>query len=271
VFVEHGLSAAKVEDITARAGVSKGAFYLHFGSKEDCFRQIVEGFLAKLASCLDEGPPNAEVRGTEDWAQHLASWLRHDVAIFDFCWQNRGLMNILLTGGGGGPFGYLMDEFAERVAEQIQVWARHLVAVGVYRNDVDPELFPALIAGGYERMIRAMIKRTTRPDIERWSRQALDVYMRGVLTDAARAVVDREVSRPGGPPVSASSGDGGLVKPGEPPPSSASVGFAIGAPLPNAGGGLVTMGPPPPKPATRLVKMMQAAGAPVAGARARNG
>ena len=63
VFVEHGLGASKVEDITARASVSKGAFYLHFESKEDCFRQIVEGFVAKLASCLDDGPPPPSALG----------------------------------------------------------------------------------------------------------------------------------------------------------------------------------------------------------------
>jgi AcrR family transcriptional regulator len=194
VFVEHGLTAAKVEDITARAGVSKGAFYLHFASKEDCFRQIVEAFLAKLASCLDEAPPTAEVDGVAKWAEHIDDWYDHDVEMFDFCWQNRGLMSILFTGGGGGPYGYLVDEFAERVGHQIEVWARHLMSVGVYRSDLDPEVFPALIAGGYDRMIREMIKRPRRPDIEGWARQGLDIYMRGVLTDEARAVVDREVT-----------------------------------------------------------------------------
>jgi AcrR family transcriptional regulator len=193
VFVEHGLPAAKVEEITARAGVSKGAFYLHFASKEDCFRQIVEGFLAKLASCLDEAPPTAEVKGANAFAAHLAGWLAHDIEIFDFCWQNRGLMGILFSGGGAGTYGYLMDEFAERCSEQVEVWVRHLVRVGIYRPDVDPEVLPALLAGGYERMIRAMIKRTKRPDIEAWARQALDLYMRGVLTDEARAVLDQSV------------------------------------------------------------------------------
>ncbi len=53
VFAEHGLAASKVEHITARAGVSKGAFYLHFESKDDCWRQIIEGFVAKLANCLE--------------------------------------------------------------------------------------------------------------------------------------------------------------------------------------------------------------------------
>src|SRR3954466_1643678 len=99
VFVERGLSAAKVEDITARAGVSKGAFYLHFESKDDCFRQIVEGFVAKLATCLDDAPPptGADPQtpgGMGRLVEQLARWHAHDLSIFEFCWQNRGLMGI---------------------------------------------------------------------------------------------------------------------------------------------------------------------------------
>jgi AcrR family transcriptional regulator len=195
VFVEHGLTAAKVEDITARAGVSKGAFYLHFATKEECFRQIVEGFLAKLASCLHEAPSTSAVTGVRDWAALLDAWHAHDVEIFEFCWHNRGLMSILFKGGGGGgAYGYLMDEFAERVAQQIEVWCKHLISVAVYRDDLDPEVLPSLLAGGYERLMREMIKRPKRPDIEAWARQSLNVYMRGLLTGPARAVLDREVS-----------------------------------------------------------------------------
>jgi AcrR family transcriptional regulator len=195
VFVEHGLAAAKVEDITARAGVSKGAFYLHFESKEDCFRQIIEAFVAKLGACLDSGPhaPPAASDGMEDLAGHLAHWHAHDVEIFEFCWQNRGLMGILFSGGGGLPYGYLVDTFAERVSQQIEAWARHLMAAGVYREDLDPGVLPALISGAYERLIREMIKRPRRPDLEGWARQAMDLHLRGLLTDQARAVLDREV------------------------------------------------------------------------------
>ena len=52
-FVASGLGRAKVEDITSRAGLSKGAFYLHFESKEDAFRQLVETMVARLASLMD--------------------------------------------------------------------------------------------------------------------------------------------------------------------------------------------------------------------------
>jgi AcrR family transcriptional regulator len=233
VFVEHGLNAAKVEDITARAGVSKGAFYLHFESKEDCFRQIVEGFVAKLATCVgDPHPSPPQAVAPAHLAELIAVWHAHDVDVFEFCWQNRGLMGILFSGGGGAPYAYLIDEFAERMSGQIEAWARQLIAAGIYRADVDPTVLPALISGGYERLMRAMIKRPKRPDIAAWARQAMGLYLRGLLTDEARAVVDRQVkwspdeSGPvpvvhGDPsleegPASAASPGGGRVSAGSP-------------------------------------------------------
>ena len=47
VFAEKGLEGARVEEIARRAKVSKGAFYLHFESKEEAFREVVESFLAR--------------------------------------------------------------------------------------------------------------------------------------------------------------------------------------------------------------------------------
>lgn len=49
VFAEKGFAAARLEDIAARAGVSKGAVYLYFATKEDIFRAVVEqGFAPNL-------------------------------------------------------------------------------------------------------------------------------------------------------------------------------------------------------------------------------
>lgn len=41
VFAEKGFAAAKLDDIAARAGISKGALYLYFETKEDLFRAVV--------------------------------------------------------------------------------------------------------------------------------------------------------------------------------------------------------------------------------------
>src|SRR5690348_6762618 len=136
VFAEHGLAASKVEHITARAGVSKGAFYLHFESKDDCWRQIIEGFVAKLANCLDV-PVDFSEDLSESVCAHLERWHRHDLEILEFCWQNRALLRMVLAGGGGAPYAYLIDEFAVRIAETSEGWLRLAMKAGVYRDDID--------------------------------------------------------------------------------------------------------------------------------------
>src|SRR5712692_9542285 len=50
-FARRGLRGARIEDITAACGLSKGAFYLHFPSKEALFGELVETFFGHLASC----------------------------------------------------------------------------------------------------------------------------------------------------------------------------------------------------------------------------
>ena len=193
VFAEHGLSASKVEHITARAGVSKGAFYLHFESKDDCWRQIIEGFVAKLASCIDD-PGDAGESLHENATEHLARWHRHDLEIFEFCWLNRAILKMVLAGGGGVPYAYLIDELAARMAETSEAWLRQAMSAGVYREDLEPRVVAALISGAYERLVRELIGLPKRPDIAAWSHQALSLFTCGLLTEEARRVLDREVS-----------------------------------------------------------------------------
>src|SRR5579859_6550136 len=113
VFLDCGLEKARIEDITARAGRSKGAFYLHFESKEEAFRQIVETFVARLSSCIDAAN-DAFMTAASDPDNFLARCGEIDLEILEFMWQNRGVVQLMLEGGGSADFGYLIDEFAER-------------------------------------------------------------------------------------------------------------------------------------------------------------
>jgi AcrR family transcriptional regulator len=52
VFAERGFAAARLEDIARRAGVSKGALYLYFETKEDIFRAVVAQAIAPNVQAL---------------------------------------------------------------------------------------------------------------------------------------------------------------------------------------------------------------------------
>jgi AcrR family transcriptional regulator len=54
IFEEHGFLDARISDIAERAGLSHGAFYHYFDSKEQIFRELAATIDAQLSQPLDE-------------------------------------------------------------------------------------------------------------------------------------------------------------------------------------------------------------------------
>ena len=53
LFSNRGFNAASVDDICAEAGVSKGAFYHHFESKQALFLALLDGWLKTIDNAID--------------------------------------------------------------------------------------------------------------------------------------------------------------------------------------------------------------------------
>lgn len=69
VFAEKGFAAARLDEIAARAGVSKGALYLYFETKQDLFQAVVGQVVApnlaqvKAMAAAHPGPFSDLIRG----------------------------------------------------------------------------------------------------------------------------------------------------------------------------------------------------------------
>ena len=53
VFAEKGFAAARLDDIAKRAGVSKGALYLYFETKQDIFKAVVKDAVAPNIGAIE--------------------------------------------------------------------------------------------------------------------------------------------------------------------------------------------------------------------------
>jgi len=60
VFAERGLAGARMEDIAARAGVSKGTLYLYFSGKEELFQEAIREKVAQILEGLASSAPPGE-------------------------------------------------------------------------------------------------------------------------------------------------------------------------------------------------------------------
>jgi AcrR family transcriptional regulator len=68
VFAEHGFANTALEDIVQQAGVTRGALYHHFGSKEGLFRAVLETVQEEVAQRIEQAAQQHE----HPWKQLIA-------------------------------------------------------------------------------------------------------------------------------------------------------------------------------------------------------
>jgi TetR/AcrR family transcriptional regulator len=74
LFVEKGFSAARVDEVAARAGVSKGTLFLYFQSKEDLFKAVVRENIANKFPAWQEEFATFEGSSSDMLRYALVSW-----------------------------------------------------------------------------------------------------------------------------------------------------------------------------------------------------
>ena len=186
VFAERGLGGAKVEEIARRAGVSKGAFYLHFESKEAALKELLESFLARCQSFF--APPSDYPDLPDDPWDLLEFAHARDVQIYEFLWQNRAFLRILPT--CQGHYDYLVLAFRAEITQTTREWVDHWRREGIFRDDVDADLAATLIGGAYNELSMRMISSEKRPPLEAWLRFALETFFRAFGAPEMVAAVD---------------------------------------------------------------------------------
>lgn len=192
-FVAHGVQRARIEDITRACGLSKGAFYLHFGSKEALFGELVKALEARFeAFRLDRevatrrfleahGPvrPRDRVPGSAFERALDAAQQEQDAQLLELFWEWRDVIDVLLRGSQGTEFEGVMwavlDEQMARVREECEA----LKGLGLMRDDVPSEVLGMMVVGTYLLVARRMGSLDEKPDFGPWVESLQKVLWQG--------------------------------------------------------------------------------------------
>jgi AcrR family transcriptional regulator len=82
VFVERGIAAARLDEITERAGVAKGTFYLYFESKGHLAaalrERVVDELIDHQREAVDRLPPEAFGARVDRWLEDaIRAYIQH--------------------------------------------------------------------------------------------------------------------------------------------------------------------------------------------------
>jgi len=186
LFVESGYAATRLDDVAARAGVSKGTLYLYFENKEELFKAVVrENIVARISQTRElarrfEGPRAELLR------QLVQRW-----------WQQygqtpaAGISKLIVAESGNFP--EIARFFVDEVIEPWHLLFGEVIADGIERGEfrpVDIEYFVHVVAAPL--VMLTLWGRSFGPcsprglDNERYLASALDAFIAALRPQAAQ-------------------------------------------------------------------------------------
>ncbi|MDP3498876.1 MAG: helix-turn-helix domain-containing protein [Myxococcales bacterium] len=177
-FREHGLQRARIEDITAACGLSKGAFYLHYPSKEALFLELVTEFERRMDEMFERrtreedaffargGPFRSTefVEGSARLPALVEMQTRQDIEALELMWERRDVIHVLINGSQGTDFDGVIWHAIDREQQRVVVAADRLKKFGVIRKDLSNDVIAMVLMGAWVLTMRQMVARTEKPD-----------------------------------------------------------------------------------------------------------
>ncbi|WP_206070742.1 TetR/AcrR family transcriptional regulator [Knoellia koreensis] len=143
LFADKGFEGTSVEEIAAKASVSKPVVYEHFGGKEGLYAVVVDREIAALLGGIT-GTLSAEL-GSRETLERAA------MALLDYIETNTDGFRILVRdsppGQSTGSFASLISDVASQV--------EHILAAEFKRRKLDPKSAPL-----YAQMLVGMVALT---------------------------------------------------------------------------------------------------------------
>ncbi len=180
---ELGMNGASIDRIAADAGYTKGAFYVHFASKEDMFLALLDEHFSAEVMRLD-----AVLEGTGDPAQEARAAAEGFLARIDSEPEWRGLYRELAGHAARNEpfrrqFAARQSDLRERMATVFERWAHDLGATpSVPARDVAAMVM--FMADGF------LFGRAIEPDLDPvlYGRM-FEVFLHGLMAVSAASVL----------------------------------------------------------------------------------
>lgn len=178
-FARLGFHGATLDQIAASAGLTKGAIYWHFTSKESLFLALLREAHARYLPQLEEFA-QGELRAAEDPDKAFESWLRDQIAaqVQNPQWER-----------------LFWEFFAETRAPEVrkeflEIWqaftatvvrlAQNLQTAGVIAADVDPVVLASFVDAFLNGLSMQVLINPSGMTPERWASQITRVLWGGL-------------------------------------------------------------------------------------------
>ena len=135
LFYKDGYNKASINTIVQKAGVSKGAFYHYFASKEEILDDLAQDYAEKMATIVNQVLAEKNLSGLDKFNQALAKIQEYKFSNID---QLLKIQKVIETGGDSTFADKFIDKSLELVSKPFQAIIKQGIEEGDF-NTAYPE------------------------------------------------------------------------------------------------------------------------------------
>ena len=179
-FLEKGFRAASLRSIAKAAGVTTGAFYGYFKSKEDLFEALVGTQYAYFLNCFCEAQKQFAQLPPQQQPENLGSIsgaCMYDMLLYAY--EHLNEFKLILCCSEGTRFANLIDEMAEIETKGTHDYLEVLKALGRPSPPIDERLEHILITGMFNTFFELIIHEMPLEEAKHYLQEMRAFYTAG--------------------------------------------------------------------------------------------
>lgn len=179
-FLEKGFQSASLRNIVKNVGMTTGAFYGYYKSKEELFESLVGKHYQYLIDRFKDAQKEFANLPHERQLEVMSDI--SGVCMFDmlhYAYQHLEECKLILCCSEGTRFSGLIDEMVEIEVEGTHAYQRVLEELGRPSPSIDPALEHILITGMFHTFFELVIHEMPLPDAENYVKEMRAFYTAG--------------------------------------------------------------------------------------------
>ena len=157
-FLEKGFRGASLREIVKKAGVTTGAFYGYYKSKEELFSALVQPHADNVANIFGGLIEQFKNLPKSEWAANMATFSEKGIVqIYEYAFNHKDAFRLILNASEGTEFENFVHNLVEQEIEITHIFYKEMEAQGYKPYAFDPTLEHIIISGEFAAIFELII------------------------------------------------------------------------------------------------------------------
>lgn len=154
-FLLYGLDGASLRNIVKDAGLTTGAFYKYFPTKESMFDALIDPYVEHIHQIYDDVLAEFEILSPDEQTSHMSASSEDGInRIVDYVYLNYESFRLLLKCGDSGKYTAFIHSMVERETKSTLHYMETLRKAGLDIPDIDNSLLHMISTGFFSAVFQ---------------------------------------------------------------------------------------------------------------------